>query len=188
MKSQREGSLTVEAAFIMPMILLSVFALIYLTFYLHDKCRIYGVTDKVLHKSILAIKHDADVETGEISFNKINERGVFYLPLGSTDIEKEKISNYLQRELSKGLFLCQITVIEVKVDKFKVSITVKAKPKITMPGLSNIAEPFSTISVTAQAQIHNPAEQIRLSEVVLETGEKIKGVKSLKEKLLRYLK
>lgn len=187
MKSQREGSLTVEAAFIMPFVLLSVFAIIYLSFYLHDKCRIYGAVNQVLHKSILSIKHDTDIESGEVAFDQINERGVFYLPFGSTDLEQERINKYLGKELKKGLFICEIISTEVMVDKLKVSITVKAKPRITILGFSNIGEPFSDINVTEQGQIHNPAETIRLSEVVLETGEQIKGVKALKEKLQKFL-
>lgn len=42
-KAMTTASITVEAAFIMPIIILTIFALIYLAFYLHDKSRIYNV-------------------------------------------------------------------------------------------------------------------------------------------------
>ena len=52
-----KGSITVEAAFIMPLIILVIFSIVYLSFYLHDYCKLQGTVDLALHKAIFSAKH-----------------------------------------------------------------------------------------------------------------------------------
>lgn len=181
------GSITVEAAFVMPIIILTIFALIYLTFYLHDICRIQGVVDLTVHKAGLALKHDADVETGEISYEEINERGVFYQLFGDSGAEDE-IRGILLKELSKGLFLVKAESIEVKDDKQKVRISVITDTELTLLGLTHIFQAFPKKTITGEYPVHNPAETVRCTEIILETGSKLKGVDELRNKLNSFIK
>lgn len=188
MKKNESGIITVEAALIMPMIVFILFALMYLSFYLHDKCRVQGIVDQILHKAELTVKHEADYSTGEIYYENISNRGVFYLPFGNTTMDEDNIRRYLQMKLESGLFLVKVTDIQVDVGKFNITISVKANLPISLPGVTNIWNANPDMIVEGKSQIHNPAETIRLSEVILDTGAKIKGVEALKEKLENIMK
>jgi hypothetical protein len=155
---------------------------------LHDKCRVQGIVDKTLHKAELTIKHEADITTGEVYYDDIRSRGVFYLPFGSTETDKDNILNYLKNEFEDGLFLAKIKDIKVSVNKFTIKIAVGAEIPISLQGVSEFLESYSFIQVEEIGQIHNPEELIRLSEVILDTGSKIKGVEKLKEKLQKFLR
>lgn len=188
MKLRKEGSLTVEAALLMPFILFVVFSLVYLAFYLHDISKIQGIVDDSLKKASFTLKHEADFVTGETSYDNIDKRGVFYLIMGSTESEKETIQNYLQKKLSKGLFLAKITEIQTKVSKWKITITVDMEICISMKGIMDFFRPISKKRITGTSTVHNPAETIRITEVILDTGQKIKGVEALKEKIEKIRK
>jgi hypothetical protein len=178
-----QGSITVEAAFVMPIVIFTIFALIYLAFFLHDMCKIQGMVDKTLHKAGISAKHEANIVTGEISYENISERGVFYLILGNTEEEENRIQLYLQHELSKGLFLTKISSVIVNLGKFKLTVEVEAETKVALPGIKYLFGPLSYRKITGEYPVHDPVESIRRSEVILDTGSKIKGVEELKEKL-----
>lgn len=176
-----KGSITVEAAFVMPIVILSIFALIYLSFYLHDNCLIQGTMDLTLHKAGMTVKHEADISTGEVSYERISDRGVFYLLFGETEQEEKLIQTYLEQELSKGLFITKIYGIKVSVTKAKIKISIETNTKVSLPGLSYLFDPFADRAFVGEYTIHNPTETIRGMEVILETGSSIKGVDKLKE-------
>jgi hypothetical protein len=158
----------------------------YLSFYLHDMCRIQGIVDMTLHKAGLALKHEADIRTGEVAYEEINDRGVFYLIVGSTEEEERQIQNYLKQELSGGLFLAQITSIQVDAGKFKLWVSIDAKTVVSLPAIKSLFDQFSHTEIAGEYPIHNPAETIRRCEVILDTASKIKGVDELKEKIEKF--
>ncbi len=182
------GSITVEAAFVMPVVLLAVFALIYLTLQLHDTCRIQGVLDKTLHQAGISYKHKAELASGKVNYAWIGGRGVFYGLLGDRSSEEGELTAYLQQELSEGLFLSRITGLETKVGRTKLRIRIEAETPISLPWIASFFTGFSTTVISGEYPVHNPAETIRLCEIVLDTGSQIKGVELLKSKLENFLK
>ncbi len=186
-KAMTTASITVEAAFIMPIIILTIFALIYLAFYLHDKSRIQGVIDLTLHKASMTLKHEADLSNGQVKYESIRDRGVLFLLLGDLQDEEEQLEDYVKKELSNGLFYAQIKTVDAKINKFKLTISVGMDMDINLPGINNLFQSLSGSIIKEEQAIHNPAESIRLMEVVLETGSDIKGVDQLKEKLNKFL-
>ncbi len=182
------GSITVEAAFVMPVVLLAVFALIYLTLQLHDTCRIQGVLDKTLHLAGISYKHKAELASGKVNYIWIRDRGVFYGLLGDRSAEEGELTTYLQQELSRGLFLSRITGLETEAGRAKLRIRIEAETPISLPWVASFFAGFSTTVISGEYPVHNPAETIRLCEIVLDTGSQIKGVEQLKSKLENFLK
>jgi hypothetical protein len=183
----RKGSLTVEAAFVMPIVIFIIFATIYLAFYLHDRCVIQAMLDKTLHKAGISIKHASDIETGEVDYENIGDRGVFYLLFGNNNQEETQIKEYLQQELTGRLFLCKIKSVEVEVNNFNLSVIVKAETDISLSGIKGLIDPLSLIKMEGNYPIHNPAESIRRFEIIIDTGSQIKGVDTLKSKIEEFL-
>lgn len=182
-KNLISGSITVEAAFVMPIVILAVFALIYLAFYLHDICRIQSVMDLTLYQAGITLKQEADLGTGEVSYDSIGDSGILYLLTGQPEDKEMQIKKYLMQELAYGLFLTKIKNTKVEAEKFRIKISITAETKVTLPGISYLFDPFSNTVITGEYPIHNPAESIRCMEVILETGSRIKGVDEIKMKI-----
>ena len=187
MNKSPRGSLTVEAACIIPIILFTIFALIYLSFYLHDICRIQGILNRTLNKTSLIAKHDSCLSTGEIYYETINQRGVFYHFINNNKDEEELIRSYLQQELSKGLFLVEVSNIQVIKDLFFINASVSIETSISIPYIRKLFTSYSSREIVGKSLIHNPPEFIRLAEVIMDTGQEIKGVEELKEKFIEVI-
>lgn len=181
------GSFTVEAALQLPIILFIIYGMIFLAFYLHDRNSLEGLVDEVLHKGALTLKHEADLVSGSVNYDNIGDRGVFYLILGETKEQEEDILDYLWELSDKGLFFMEVTDIQVEVNKFKLKVTLTGEFEVPVKGVLDYFYPNRTVTVEAERSIHNPAEFIRIADVVLDTGSRIKDVNELREKVDKVL-
>lgn len=183
-----KASLTVEAAFVMPIVFFTIIALMYLAFYLHDRNRIQTVSDLSMQKASMTLKHNADIVTGRVSYQRIGDRGVFYLLSYSSKNADEQIKKYMVKQLSSGLFLLKPEDIEVKCNQWKVSSKIVANSEVPLPIFHGLFQQYSKTVIVSDFSIHNPAESIRCMEVILDTGSKIKGMDELKNSLEKYIK
>lgn len=174
-----QGSFTVEAALIMPMLFYLIFSLFYLSFYLHDINRIQGYLDKMLNRTSILIKHEADIKSGEIIYSKINQRGILYNIVGKSEVLEDDIRSYITEELSDGLFMMQITDIQVKIEKYRIEAKVEIRTRMPIKGVLSFFKPRQQKVIEEQVTIHDPADTIRMSEVILDTGSKVKGLEEL---------
>jgi hypothetical protein len=143
--------------------------------------------DKTLHKAAISLKQEADLETGAIDYESIGERGVFTQLLGNRSDAEKELRKYLQQELSKGLFLSKITGIQATVHKTKLEISVESDNVIRIPWVKKFFTSF-THTIIAEYPIHDPAETIRICEVILDTASQVKGVDELKDKIEGFFK
>lgn len=187
-KEKCNGYFTVEAALVMPIVLFVIYALFYLSFYLHDICRIQNVADMVLSKAAFSIKHIAEINNGKVDYENINDRGVLYLLLGDTSKIEEDIKKHLSQELEDGLICSQIKEIKTKVSKFSIRIEVTSDFILPLKGVYRYFRPDKDNTLLVSCPIHNPAETVRAGEVLLESGKKIKGVEEFVNKIKNFLK
>ncbi len=186
-KGIAEGSITVEASFVLPLVILITFALIYLSFCLHDICRIRNVVDGTLHQAGLAFKHEASLETGDVRYEAVNHRGVFYLITGDTEQDEKAMNYHIVKELSGGLLLSKIIAVDSEVGKLSLTASVSVENTVKLPFFGGLFKNYSSTRITGNYPLHNPAETIRICETVLHTGAEIKGMEQLKSTLLKLL-
>lgn len=181
MKTRTNASFTVEMAVIMPVVLYTILTLIFLSYNLHDRCKIQAAADKALHKASIYMKHKSDLAAGEIKYENINDRGILYLITGITQDEQNEIEEFLYRELESGLLCTNITYVGVKTSIFNAELEISGRSRLPATHFMGFLK--RDINVRAEGPVHDPAEAIRISEVILETGEKIKGINKLIEKI-----
>lgn len=182
-----KASITVEAAFVMPIVLLAIFTILYLTFYLHDMCRVQGIVDETLHRAGLSMKNDTDLTTVGVDYESIKDRGVYGLLPGDKIEVEQKLNSYLQLRLAKGLFLFSITDAHAKVEITKLTISVQTESRIKIPWTAQFFRKYSTRVISGEYPIHDPAQTIRICEVILDTAAKVKGVDELKDKIEKFI-
>lgn len=187
-KILNQANITIEAAFVFPVIIYLIFALIYLAFYLHDRCVIQGTADKVLYSAAVAMKHDAEITTGAIDYERIKDQRILGVFDRRPEEQQIKIKGCLQQELVKKLFLLRLSSVEVKADMYRITVNIGAVTKVKLPLFGRLFDRYSYTRIEQSSSVHNPAETIRMAEVILDTGSEIKGVNELKEAVEKFLR
>lgn len=175
-----KGSLTVEAALIMPLLLFVLFSVIYFAFFLHDKCRIQGMLDKMIHRAGLSLNHEGDLETGKIYYDSVNERDIFYSLWGNYNEEKAQIKQYMQKNLSEGLIFTKVRDLQVDRNAISLTVSVEAEVDISLKSVDKLLNSYKYMWIKETYPIHNPAETIRMVEVILDLGCNAKALGRLK--------
>lgn len=132
------GSYTVEAVFVMPIILFLLFGIIYVAFYLHDEVILQTVVSKYLQRiqdDMIASKH-ADEET----------------------LEKETMQLFLQ-EGKEWLCITSVSSTDMEYGVLKVDLSFLQKQKIhlPLPGILSSEEKKRSF----HSLIYDPAENLR---------------------------
>lgn len=182
------GSFTVEASIIIPLIFFIIFALFYLGFYLFDINRIQAVINNSMNKSGLTIKNEVNPINGDIYYNKIKDRPVFSI-FSQSNIELENnINNYINNELNPGLFIMDIKKSKIKITNNQMKIIIVTRPKISQRGIIKLFGPNREVTYEGTYRIYNPTDFIRKAEIVLDTTLRIKGLDELKENMGKMLR
>ena len=181
-----DASFTVEATFILPMVLFTMVFIIYLSFYLHDYCRIQNIVDGVAHKVAMNIKHEADIDSGRVNYDELN-KGLLSQVFEEPDAREADIKNYIGRLLSKGLIITRITDIHVTKDILNLTIRVEGEYQFPIKGLGWLIALDNHLTLEREAAFHYPANFVRISDVILDTGSRIKGFNNLKETIIKLI-
>lgn len=122
LESIKKGSFTVEAAFVLPLILAVLFAIIRSGFLLHDEAVLEAAALRLLEKGEMAVKHLGDMETGRPDYERI------LLEAGS--LENADAQERMLREELLGQFFMK----EVSALRLEVSGTFSEEKKIELLG------------------------------------------------------
>lgn len=137
----------------MPIVLMVIFALVYLGFYLYDNLVIQTVLERNEREAVERIRHEGNLETKEIYYEKINEK-----------VDKEKLKRELEslisRELEKNLFITEVSDIKVELGLINVKVTYKCQLRINT---GNLIFLFGKGNKKAEEKvmIYNPMKVIR---------------------------
>lgn len=153
------ASFTVEAVFVFPLVLFVLFALIYMSFYLHDMCVMRTIADTVVSE-ICHVKE----QDGILDF----EATIVGVIL--SDEEKEEIRTAVESDLRGKLFLCNYDGCDLEVFLSRVSLTVNCSAVIPFSFVT-VFLPNPEISVSSYGTIHDPAITVRYGKLIYDTFE-----------------
>lgn len=169
-----QGSYTVEATFIMPIIIVVIAALIYMSMYMHDKNRVKVVLDQEIIEGNYTIKYGTGIED-------INNQGIFFPLFGNFQDKEKFMKEKVKENLRKGMFLGKAEDIFVEADYNKINIQVLVTMDISMFGTNK------DFIVKTTGRVYHPAEFVRKIDGIEGIGENIKGYDKMKEKLQDFL-
>lgn len=184
----KKASYTVEAALIMPIIVIVIMALLYMGFYMHDKSRIQAIINSNLIRAGLIIKHELLIKGNEIDYINLDSRGIYYPILGDIKQEKERIINNLNDQFASNLYLAQIEDINVELDHFNINIEVVVLMDISILKVKELFTGSGTnITISSNGRVHYPAEAVRKFDVMEGMINDVKGYDQVLGKLNSFI-
>lgn len=178
-----EGSFTVEASFVMPIVVFIVLTLIFLGYSLYDQCR---WEERFQDGILLANKwvlHAAEFDTGRQDLDKINERGVFFRFFGGPEEAGELFENYVLSARVAFITKAEITKTEINLN----GVHYEAVMERNIP---DILIEFSSVlpqQRSGRVRLHHPAELVRGYAALDEIVENTKGLSKLKEEIKKLI-
>jgi len=193
--SKNRGSITVEASLVVPVIILSISAVIYIGLLLYQRALVQSAAD-------MAAEAGADIwalEAGEIGTGKPDaksfEKNRLYRRIYDTDkgTKLKHIEEYAAKMASRGELLHPAeTVAEVVIKDYIVcrKLEVRLTKQYSLP-LGNFMKLFGgsgmiEISVKAASSIDEPVELMRSTDFILDMERKLENkypdIKNLGEK------
>lgn len=186
-KENERGSMTVEAAFIFPIVFFVVLALCYFTFLMCERVKLQAAVNTLVQEQAVCVK-DNTVIGKERNYANILDKGAFYY-LSDLSEQKSAFNKQLQTQAKNTLILGNVSKVESKVSHTKIEATVIVHVNI---GVSQVKEYLTgtplQYQITANAPVHNPAEFARGYLAMGETLDGVKGVDAIKKKLKEFLK
>ncbi|MCR5792905.1 MAG: pilus assembly protein [Lachnospiraceae bacterium] len=171
-----KGQFTVEASFIVPLLVFILVGVIYVGLYLHDKTILWEAVNESCNVAESYVSHPYDFETGEIDFRKIAKRHATDHIGTSFEAERMQILKQL-KERQKKLFLTQISKTTVEVGMLSGTIEVTGSVRWNYFGVTRFLR-MKTIHLKKKYKVDNPAEFARMVSVLKEVLRVDEGLES----------
>ena len=123
-----EGMLTVEAAFIIPIVWFIIMAMLSFGLYFIDQAKVRAACDEVLGYASQAVGKGCDLGNGKVQIETLNRMPLYSFP--SYGKEKQELHQRLQKRLKGKLLFLRPDKIEVTVNhkELKILLSGKALP------------------------------------------------------------
>lgn len=185
-KNQEEGSIVVEAAIIIPFIIMIIMNLMYMTLYLHDEAVIQSELDQALleYHSVLIQPFDGQ---GSLNYEEVENKSLLYPYVLEGEQMRALVSIRLIRRLEGKLLLASIRDISIDHNLLSVVGEVKVKPKVSISSRVHFFPFEREYSVRTKIAIHTPANATRIITCTGDVIENIKGFDKVMNKISELL-
>lgn len=176
-----KGSITVEAAMIIPIVIIAVMIVLYITLIIFQICAMQLIANNVSERAAAVCTNSySDFETGKVAKSDL-EKLRLYRRLGLSDsFDEDKLKAVSINMLHKaGILTIKDASIDIKhqntILSQRVIVEISASYSNPLGGLSGIwgLGRRLQLRVKSQAVVDDPAEFIRNSDFILETASSI---------------
>lgn len=162
MRRIENGMMTVEASFVLPIVLFILILLLYFFFYCYES----GVAAGILREEVLklsdTIKTSGDLDTGAYDIKKLNDRKLSYLLNYNTGKLESQCKMAIQEKLSKQSLFGSNLKVEISVKHGKITGNITSNVKIPLLGTVEIGGiSIFKVEQSMESEVRMPAEQIR---------------------------
>lgn len=110
---KRKGSITVEAAFLLPLLILLILFVIWLAMYLHDRLVIENSLQRLYSRADDYFVYGTEPYDGHLPKPAMTKRGLLYA-VSASEREKVKMQEWFYQELENRLFLFQTEAVHIE--------------------------------------------------------------------------
>lgn len=183
MRKKTNGSYTLEAAVLFPLILFIITALLYTCFLLHDKTVIEGIVHLLILDGEKAARKCADPVTGEIDYDSYIEEGIFR-PRHDNSEEAAAMKTALQNTIMERIIFARIYGVTVEIKDGEISAGVNYGFDMPIRGIGEFLKGGGTEFIYKEKKsFDNNEEFIRIFQVTADTAKELPGV----DKVLKTL-
>lgn len=190
LRNKRQGSLTVEASLIFPIVFFAIVSLLYISIYLHDTTALKAITNEATERFQLAYANKVDIETGHVLTPRERlSKGLYWRWTKQRGYEAG-VKAFIMKEAEARLFLKDGQLdIETGIENYiiKQNLIIEVKKNFRTPldpvnKLLGIGNGGKDMVIYTQTSMKDPAEVIRNMDYLDDLSDYLGPVKTAKEK------
>lgn len=184
-----KASITVEAVLVVPIVFFVILSLIYLTFYLHDRCVIQSALNEIVNEGENALLHPCIPDTENIDYENINAYGVLFpvytnrLAEGRKKKLEESTKRKIMEKLEGRLWGGRIDTVQAVMDWKKESACVKWSMSLPFSVLAYFQGIGQEYELKREFGVAGPAEFARIFDGIHEVLCGMEGYKKAEERI-----
>ena len=184
-KKLMEASFTVEAAFVMPIIIFIIAALIFFTFYMHDLCIVEAVVNQSIEEVRQVNEIGGELNPSSIGGDSFMAKTFSMVGLFLSDEEEQKIEKIIKKHLEEQLFFCDIEECDVAVELNQVKVLVRTGGVIHDTRISYYF-PKGEFEIRVKARVHQPPTNVRIEKMICDEFKKTKVYEKVKKIIAKF--
>ena len=188
MKRKWNASFTVEAAFIVPLVIGLLFLMMSAALYLRDVTVARAILTKAVSQGAAFLNYNVYPDNDYVFYERMLDEGFFSRLFRDDDSEAEQIlSVYLQEQLSGAFLFAEPEEVVVRVDggMLRMSCILNGANGLWGSGSLGIGDFFHQ-KVEVSASCTDTTQWSRIVTTILRTGERIKGIRAVMEKIRKF--
>lgn len=170
------GSITVEAVFVVPVIVFIITAFVFFGMYLHDDTLIVCTMNQACERLNQSVKQPTNYESGVIFYDKMTEKGLLDKYTSAYESEVGCMKKYIKNTLEQRLMVSKIASIEVQKKRDRVHLVVTTKSQISWVQVLRYVSGFQKSRYEVEGGIYDPSEYARAVSVSLDAVSDTKAM------------
>lgn len=168
-----KGSITVEAAFLVPFCFFGMISLLYVGMYLHDWYVIETVIRTAAKREMQYILQEEKTEEGNLDWEYWKEKTIIWYLAADLQEENRFLIHYIENSLEGKLLLAERPELTVEMDTEQVQVSYKSSVQWSMPFLAAWLNGRSSAAMEGEVKITGVKAQewVRMCRGLLSSGE-----------------
>ncbi|HHW48862.1 MAG TPA: hypothetical protein GXX14_09630 [Clostridiaceae bacterium] len=180
--SAQKGSITVEAAIVIPVVILSIVVVIYIVLIMYQKAYMQAVADDAASRGAAAWdKSASSLETIRVEKENLGDRGLYWRIYDPEKTSRQKaVEEYLDRKYGRYGILRESSrwsMAELKdyIIYKKLVVTMENSYRLPIGGLLSMfgIDGYFTIKAKSEAVVNEPVEFIRNIDFLIDMERKL---------------
>lgn len=167
-----EGSMTVEASYIVPLVIGIVFAVMTVSFYFYDITTAHSVLNKNIEEFVNLPIHPYEEDSSFFEYASVNERFLLFFSEAYQNQENRGKEN-IKKEMERSLILLRMKSIDMKIKKGKVTAAAELSFPCVPFGVGFIPFFGKAVNIKEEKHIVNPADFARILTIPQKMAEKM---------------
>lgn len=167
-----KGSITVEAAFLIPLCFFGMISLLYVGMYLHDWYVIETVTRTAAKREMQYVLQEERAEEGNLDWEYWQEKTIIWYLTADLQEENRFLIHYIESSLEGKLLLAEQPELTAQIDTGLVQVSYKSSVQWSMPFLAAWLNGRSSAAIEGEVRIIGVKAQewVRMCRGLLSSG------------------
>ncbi len=183
-----DGSYTVEAALVFPIIFFVILFLLNYTFYSYDRAKLQAEMNDIARKAGAYMTYEVGLEDNRVNRVSVVLKNTFWVFFGNRQPKEDILKQYMRDRLKSGYYVLNVQDVEVSSTYSNVTVAGIVRTKFYgMNWMNRFFDDSFTFVFSHTTKSFPREEKARALQAAISLGTKIKGIEQALNELAKFI-